>query len=195
MMTVTNTAKKIRRRDVAGLSLAAFVTGLGAITLIADASPLAGRWILLACFVLVGAGLAIFDARHHRLPDIGTLPLAAGIFGGVFALRNATGDTTALTNAVLVSAALAGVLFILGVISGLGLGDVKLSLSIGMLLGGISWELPFLAVVAGFFLAVPHAVIGLAQRRNNPDRPSRLAFGPYLVAGTALVGAWTLATG
>lgn len=191
-MTVTSAATKTRRRDVAGLSVAAFVTGLGAITLIAGTSPLAGRWTLLACFTLVGVGLAVVDARHQRLPDLGTLPLAAGILGGILALRNTTGDTTALTLAVLLAAALAGILFILGVFSGLGLGDVKLSLSIGLMLGGISWELPFLAVVAGFFLAVPHAVIGLAQRRNNPDRPSRLAFGPYLVAGTTLVCAWVL---
>lgn len=177
-------------RRVFGLCLATFAFGLGGMFFIGRGSLLAAEWAMLCAFAVAGVFLAVTDARTRRLPDVATLPLAAGLLGGIVALVAVSGDGGSGANAVGMSIALGAGLFVIGVFTGLGLGDVKLALSIGLLLGWHSWELPLVALVAANVLAVPHAIIGIVRRRRNTSVDTHLSFGPYLVVATVLLGVY-----
>ncbi|MFL0410331.1 prepilin peptidase [Microbacterium paludicola] len=150
------------------------------------------RWIALAAFVLVGVALAVVDVREQRLPDLLTLPLAAFLAALVWVAAIVGDGIPMAVVATLTALGFALILFLMGLAGGLGLGDVKLGLSIGLLLGLFSWHLTPVALLAACILALPQAIVGLIRRRRHPDAPGDLAFGPYLVGGTLLVMAWVL---
>lgn len=177
-------------RRVLGLCLAAFVFGLGGVFFIGRGSLLAAEWAILCAFAAVGVFLAVIDARTRRLPDAVTLPLATGLAGAIVALVAVSGQGNSGASAVGMSVALGAGLFIIGVLTGLGLGDVKLALSIGLLLGWHSWELPLVALAAANVLAVPRAIIGIVRRRTGTSTDAHLSFGPYLVVATVILGAY-----
>ena len=65
----------------------------------------------------------------------------------------------------------------------MGLGDVKLSLLIGVLLG------PVLTIAAMFVAFVSGAAVGLVLiARQQKQLSSQIPFGPFLVGGTLLIG-------
>lgn len=140
-------------------------------------------------FAALGVALAVIDLRHHRLPDLLTLPAypAAGLLLGVGALAVPVGPRH-------FAGALAGMgaawLFFLLLFlihpAGLGWGDVKLSGVIGLYLG---W-LGITAVAAGLFgafaLAAVSGLVLIAAGRAT--RKSQIPFGPFmLVAALAVI--------
>ncbi|MFB9776783.1 hypothetical protein [Brevibacterium otitidis] len=68
--------------------------------------------------------------------------------------------------------------------STMGLGDVKLSISVGLLTAAVSPYGPLLAIVLINGIAVVHVLLLLAARRRQWT--SKIAFGPYM-----LIGTWT----
>ncbi|MFK0127107.1 prepilin peptidase [Streptomyces nigra] len=68
---------------------------------------------------------------------------------------------------------------------GLGLGDVKLALGLGAVLGWYGWPILLIGVFAGFLFGAVYG-IGLVMA-GRAGRRSRFAFGPFLLAG-ALAG-------
>lgn len=181
-------------RRVLGLCLAAFLVGIGGVFLIARGSVPAAEWVMLGAFASAGAFLSVIDARTRRLPDVLTLPLAAGLAGAVVALVAVTGDGSSAASAAGMGLAVGVVLFVVGMFTGLGLGDVKLAVSIGLLLGWHSWELPIVALAVANGLAVPHAIVGLVRRRRGVVSDTHLPFGPYLVGATVFLGAYAVIT-
>lgn len=179
-------------RRVLGLCLAAFGVGVGGVFLIGRGSVPAAEWTMLGVFAVAGVFLSVIDARTRRLPDMVTLPLAAGLAGAIVALVAVSGDGSSGASAVGMGLALGVGLFVIGMVTGLGLGDVKLALSIGLLLGWHSWELPLLALAAANVLAVPHAIIGLMRRKRGTSTDAHLSFGPYLVVATVLLGVYAM---
>lgn len=74
--------------------------------------------------------------------------------------------------------------------STMGMGDVKLSVSVGLLTTALSPSGPILALLLINGIAVVHVIILLATKRRQ--WASKIAFGPYMLIGTwttVLVGA------
>lgn len=147
-------------------------------------------WGGLTGLILGGVAgvLGLIDARTHRLPNKGTYPLVAFLCVAVL-IGAATGHSG--TQAAFLSG-LGSALFllILAVASGggLGLGDVKLSASLGMWSGWLTEWSAITFVAASFILGGLVAVALMVTRRAN--RRSHLAFGPFLILGAA-VASWT----
>ncbi|MFE4668272.1 prepilin peptidase [Streptomyces sp. NPDC056716] len=140
----------------------------------------------LAVWLLVlppGVLLALVDRRVHRLPDVLTLPLAAAVPAllGLAALFPAhAGDWQ---TALLGAAALAAGFLALHLVnpSGMGFGDVKLSLVAGAALGWYGWPTVLFGTFAGFTGGAVYAGALIAVRRAG--RGTAIAFGPFLLAG------------
>lgn len=172
---------------VAGFGLSAALTAL----LPANLDIPVGEWGALAVFLAGGIPLAIIDARTFRLPNRGTFPLAAALAGYWVALALATGEWGKLIQALICALAIAAVALLIGMLGTLAFGDIKLMLAIGILTGWVSWILPLYALIAGYFIGIPHASVLLARKKHGGS--THLAFGPYLAAGAALAYAASLA--
>ncbi|MEW2413769.1 A24 family peptidase [Streptomyces sp. NPDC046866] len=131
--------------------------------------------------------LALVDRTVQRLPDVLTLPLAGGLalgLGGAALLPGAAGSWRL---ALLGGAALGGAYLLLFLINpaGLGFGDVKLALALGVALGWYGWGVWALGAFAGFLYGALYG-LGLVLRRPA-GRKQAFPFGPFMVAG-ALTG-------
>ncbi|MDT0415224.1 A24 family peptidase [Streptomyces sp. DSM 41982] len=140
-------------------------------------------WLLLA-----PPGILLFrtDLRVQRLPDpltLTTAPLAAALLGlAALHPEHAGSWPRALLGAVALAGGFA-VLFLVSP-SGLGFGDVKLALLLGLALTWYGWGALFLGVFAGFLLAALYGLVLIALRRAT--RRTAIPFGPALLAGAYL---------
>ncbi|MFT2020095.1 prepilin peptidase [Streptomyces sp. 796.1] len=137
-------------------------------------------WLLL---VPLGVLLAGVDLAVHRLPDVLTLPMAVGsaaLLGGAALLPGAGGSWS---RAVFGGLALGGAYFVLFLInpSGMGFGDVKLALTLGVALGWYGWDVLFLGAFTGLLLGAFYGVALVLTRRAS--RKAALAFGPFMIVG------------
>ncbi|MCX4654878.1 A24 family peptidase [Streptomyces microflavus] len=167
-------------------TLAPLVTVLACTVLAAatGARPELAGWLLLAPVAVL---LATVDRRVHRLPDPLTFPLAAAavlLLGGAALLPGHAGSWT---SALLGGLALGGFYFLLFLINpnGMGFGDVKLALALGVALGWYGWEVLFLGGFAGFLFGAAYG-LGLVLLRRA-GRRTGIPFGPFMIAG-ALTG-------
>ncbi|MER5767696.1 prepilin peptidase [Streptomyces sp. NPDC001985] len=151
-------------------------------------------WLLLVPFAVL---LALVDRRVHRLPDRLTLPLAAAaalLLGPVSLLPGAAGSWPAALLGGLTLGAAYLLLFLIHP-GGLGFGDVKLALSLGVVLGWHGWPALFAGAFAGFLFGSLYGaglmLLGRAGRR------SVIPFGPFMTAGAfagVLLGALSATT-
>ncbi|MFD3413925.1 prepilin peptidase [Streptomyces cyaneofuscatus] len=166
--------------------LAPLVTVLACLALAAATGPRPelAAWLLLAPPAVL---LATVDRRVHRLPDPLTLPLAAAavLFLGGAALF--PGHAGSWTSGLLGGLVLGGFYFLLFLINpnGMGFGDVKLALALGVALGWYGWEVLFLGGFAGFLFGAAYG-LGLVLLRRA-GRKTGIPFGPFMIAG-ALTG-------
>ncbi|RZU72691.1 leader peptidase (prepilin peptidase)/N-methyltransferase [Micromonospora kangleipakensis] len=131
--------------------------------------------------------LALVDAAVHRLPDRLSYPAAAGTWA-LLGLAALTGPGPAPW----LRATLAGSGLALGFAAttlllgrrGFGLGDAKLALSVGALLGWYGWPVLLAGLVLAFALSALVALTLLATRRVRWS--SHLPFGPFLIIATPL---------
>jgi leader peptidase (prepilin peptidase)/N-methyltransferase len=75
--------------------------------------------------------------------------------------------------------------------AGLGAGDVKLSAVLGLYLGWVSVDAVVLGIASGFVLGALFSLALIAIRRGN--RRTKVAFGPWMLAGAWLVIAFAAA--
>lgn len=148
-------------------------------------------WLLPALLVLTWALVVatIIDLEHRIIPNKLTYPLAPIVLVLLFlaaALTDAWGD---LTRGLIVGFALPAGMFLLSETfrvlrgqAGMGMGDVKLAVSLGLVLGYLGgWE-----VVIGLYATIISAVliaVGL-MLAGRAKLASRVPFGPYLAIGT-----------
>ncbi|MDI9887563.1 A24 family peptidase [Streptomyces sp. HNM0645] len=140
-------------------------------------------WLLLAPVAVL---LALVDRNVHRLPDRLTLPLAAAaaaLLGGAALLPGAGGSWPAALLGGLVLGAAYLVLFLVNP-NGMGFGDVKLALSLGVALGWYGWEVLFVGAFAGFLLGAFYG-LGLVLLRGA-GRGTAIPFGPFMISGTLI---------
>ncbi|MEU5158390.1 A24 family peptidase [Streptomyces sp. NPDC020875] len=159
------------------------VVAAGACALLAAATgprPELAVWLLLVPFATV---LAQVDIRVHRLPDRLTLPLAAGAAGLLGAVAPLPGAAGSWPTALLGGAALGAGYFVLFLLhpGGLGFGDVKLALGLGVVLGWYGWSVLLAGACAGFLFG---SVYGLGLMvRGRAGRRDAIPFGPFMIVG------------
>ncbi|MFC8846735.1 MULTISPECIES: prepilin peptidase [unclassified Micromonospora] len=129
--------------------------------------------------------LTLIDAAVHRLPDRLTWPAAAGVLAlhGVAAATSAGAGPwlrAAVAGAGL-ALAFAATTLLLGR-RGFGLGDAKLALGVGALLGWYGWPVLVLGLLVTFTLSALTSLALLLARRVRWS--SHLPFGPFLALGT-----------
>jgi leader peptidase (prepilin peptidase)/N-methyltransferase len=169
-----------------GRLLAPLVTALSCAALAAATGPRPelAVWLLLAPFAVL---LALVDHNVHRLPDQLTLPLAAAaaVLLGLAALL--PGDAGSWPTALLGGLVLGAAYFVLFLVhpNGMGFGDVKLALSLGVALGWYGWAVLFIGAFAGFLLGALYGLGLILLRRAN--RRTAIPFGPFMIGG-ALAG-------
>ncbi len=131
--------------------------------------------------------LASIDVAVHRLPDRLTIPAYLGTTAFLAAAAAVDGELGELVRALAGGAALAGCYLGLFVISpaGMGLGDSKMSASLGTVLAWFGWNTLLAGAAAGFILAAIYAATLLVLRRAT--RGQQMPFGPFMIAGSYLV--------
>jgi prepilin signal peptidase PulO-like enzyme (type II secretory pathway) len=121
--------------------------------------------------------LACFDFVTHRIPNQVTLPAMAV----VLVLRGVFTPGTLPEALIAGAAGFAGFLLLVMVTrGGFGMGDVKLTALLGLLLGGALVPALLVGIVAG---GVASAVVALLKPGG---RKQAIAYGPYLCFGAAL---------
>jgi leader peptidase (prepilin peptidase)/N-methyltransferase len=143
---------------------------------------------MAAWLLMTGAGvvLAGIDVSVHRLPRpvlavtaaaIGPLVVVAGLYDR---------DVGLLLRAALSGAAFAVVYLILAFAGSgwVGLGDVYLAAILGLLLGTGPVSGVLVGALTPYLLATPILAARVAFRHLT--RGSRVAWGPYLIAGSVL---------
>ncbi|MFF3400554.1 prepilin peptidase [Streptomyces sp. NPDC002659] len=141
-------------------------------------------WLLLTPFAVL---LALVDRAVHRLPDQLTLPLAAAAAALLGLAALFPGDGGSWSTALLGGLVLGAAYFVLFLIhpNGMGFGDVKLALSLGVVLGWYGWAILFAGAFAGFLLGSMYGLGLMALRRAS--RKTAIPFGPFMIVG-ALAG-------
>lgn len=141
-------------------------------------------WLLLTPFAVL---LALVDRAVHRLPDQLTLPLAAAAAALLGLAALLPGDGGSWPTALLGGLVLGAAYFVLFLIhpNGMGFGDVKLALSLGVVLGWYGWAILFGGAFAGFVLGSLYGLGLMALRRAS--RKTAIPFGPFMIVG-ALAG-------
>jgi leader peptidase (prepilin peptidase) / N-methyltransferase len=71
---------------------------------------------------------------------------------------------------------------------GMGQGDARLSLFLGMYLGWLGWRQLFVGMFAGFLLGSIGGIVLIVLRRAG--RKTQIAFGPYLAIGALIITLW-----
>ncbi|MEA5366188.1 prepilin peptidase [Amycolatopsis sp., V23-08] len=159
-------------------ALAAGLTALGAtaVTVRWLTGGWPGWWLPVpALLTVVAVPLALADLRHLRLPDVLTLP-AYPLFGAAIGAAALGGGgpslaLRALAAALLFGGAHAAVHHFAP--ASLGAGDVKLSGSLGAILGAAGWPALLLATCSAALLTL--AMAAVRRRERVPHGPALLA--------------------
>ncbi|MEH1123882.1 prepilin peptidase [Micromonospora sp. CPCC 206061] len=136
------------------------------------------------CWAAVfGVVLAFVDVVVHRLPDRLTLPAAGGtaVLLGLSAVLD--GEPRRYAVALASGLGLAAFYLVLALIApaGMGLGDVKLALCVGLVAGWFGWQVAVLAAMAGFLMAGLYAAGLLVMGRVS--RKDHVPHGPFMLLG------------
>jgi leader peptidase (prepilin peptidase) / N-methyltransferase len=149
--------------------------------ILAVLSTHAGPWQrpALGWAALLGVSLAFVDLRVHRLPDV----LTAAFFGGTLLFLAASGELSRLGWALLwaLSSCTLYLVLVLASPASMGLGDAKLALGVGLVLGWFGWPTMLLGLSCGFALAAAFGGTMLALRRVG--RKDQIAHGPFMLLG------------
>ena len=142
-------------------------------------------WILPALLVFAAAStvLALVDLAEKRLPNAVIFPTLGVVAVLLVPPTWASGEWIALLWAVGGSAAMFAVYFILALISpsSMGMGDVKLALVIGLLLGWFGLNAWLIGLLAAFVVGGLVAIVALVLRRVTLR--GSIPFGPSMVVG------------
>ncbi len=133
---------------------------------------------------VIMAVLFAYDAKWFLLPDGYSRALAVVGIIAVVVSSQSIADYASAFGAVAIMSGLYGLLYLVSRGAWVGLGDVKLGLGLGLLLG--SWELAFIALFLANLIGCLIVIPLLATKKLQ--RTSKVPFGPMLIAGTVI--AW-----
>lgn len=142
---------------------------------------------VVVCFALAAPLLIWVDLLEHRLPDLVVLPLLL-VLGPLTVVAGLVEQTPGRIGAAALGAGSAAVLFLLLFLASpgsLGLGDVKLAPSVGLLLGWHGWQFVVLGLIAILVLGCVHGLVQavVARRIRGVD----IAFGPAMLVAALAV--------
>jgi leader peptidase (prepilin peptidase)/N-methyltransferase len=133
-----------------------------------------------------GVALSMIDVDHKRLPNAIVYPTAIVVGAWLIGVSLLSGQPGLALRTLLAGLALFAFYLVLKLVypAGMGLGDVKLALVLGMALGWLSWS----AVVIGTFLAFAlGALVGVTViARGRGGRKTAIPFGPFMLGGALL---------
>jgi leader peptidase (prepilin peptidase)/N-methyltransferase len=134
-----------------------------------------------ACVALVAV-----DLDSKLLPNRITYPALALVAALLLAASLAEHDLGRMARALAAAAVAAALLLALALISpgGMGLGDVKFALVLGLALGWLGWEAVAAGLIGAFLLGGLAALAALLVLRA--DRKTQIPFGPWLALGAIL---------
>ncbi len=145
----------------------------------------AATWMLLPLLVFAAAAtvLALVDLIEHRLPNAVVFPALGAVAALLLLATLLTGRPAAFLFALAGAGAMFAVYLLLALISpgAMGMGDVKLALLIGLVLGWFGLSAWLIGLLAAFVIGGVIAVIGLATRRVSLR--GSIPFGPSMLAG------------
>ena len=158
----------------------------------AVAARFGASWELPAYLVLTAALLAIsiIDLEHFIVPDRITAPLTVASLALLGVATIAEGDGWRFGRTLLGGVTFFAFLLVLNLAypKGMGMGDVKLSFSLGLFLGWLGWGQVFLGGFLAFLLG---AVVGVGLILTGlKGRKDVVPFGPFLALGTMLTILW-----
>ncbi|MFI2257933.1 prepilin peptidase [Streptomyces tubercidicus] len=127
--------------------------------------------------------LAAVDQRVRRLPDVLTLPLAAAGAVLLGLVGRLTGETAAWRRALLGGLLLGAFYLVLYLANprGIGLGDVKLAVGLGIALGWYGWRTLVTGGAAGVLIGALYGAGLLLIRRGARD--TAMPLGPFMIIG------------
>ncbi len=136
-----------------------------------------------AAIAIVTVPLFLIDIKLYRLPNL--LTYSSAIAVTIFAVTQAviTGDWVAFMWTMLCGLIPAFLLFLIAVFSknGMGLGDVKLVVSLGIAAGMFSYRSAIATFVVAFLIGGLYSLGILLTKKGNSK--SAIPFGPFLLAG------------
>ncbi len=137
-------------------------------------------WLIIST---LGIPLVVIDLRLHRLPDrltvaLFTTSLLISIGCGIIGKQSGR-----ILYALIGAFSLALFYFIIALLSkgGMGMGDVKLALSIGLASGFFSAHLVIVATFVAFGLGSAIGLFLMATGKAN--RKTAIPFGPFMIVG------------
>lgn len=139
------------------------------------------RAMLVGAFLAVLVVITFIDIDHLLIPDRVVLPAAGAGLAAAIALRPSHWWEYAVAA---IGAALFLMVLVLAWPGGMGMGDVKMALLMGAVLGGYVGVAMFLAFLLGGLVGVGLLVTRVKTRKD------KVPFGPYLAAGSALAALW-----
>lgn len=143
--------------------------------------------IMIAVFLSLMPAIAWIDIEHRIIPNRITYPAFLGFAAYVvvaWLFDGGTDPMRALVGALLYG----GVLFIVALVSrGMGMGDVKLALVIGVVLGSLGLRYVGVAAAGAVLFGGLGGLVALAVGR---DRKTMIPFGPYMAAGAVVAAFW-----
>lgn len=156
---------------------------LGAATSIPETIAASAWFLALAWFAAASIALAAIDLDTHRLPNAIVYPTILMSLGTALIAAGVTLDPALAVRALGGAIALSGGYLLLALAwkGGMGLGDVKLAVAIGALLGWVGWGALAVGAFAAFLVGGLVAIILMVTRRVN--RRGGIPFGPWMLAG------------
>ncbi|KQZ11095.1 hypothetical protein ASD23_03015 [Agromyces sp. Root1464] len=145
-------------------------------------------WILpaLLAFAACATVLSIVDLAEKRLPNAVVFPALGAVAVLLVPATWATGMWMSLVWALVGSAAMFAVYFLLALISpaSMGMGDVKLALVIGLLLGWFGLSAWLVGLLAAFVVGGVVAIVALLLKRVTLR--GSIPFGPSMLVGALI---------
>lgn len=131
--------------------------------------------------IAISIPLAITDIREHRLPNKLTLSAALLTITSLVAASVVSGDWQALISALVAALATFLIGWFLAARAAIGMGDIKLLISLNAFAGYFSPLLPLISMAVALLAAILISAIFLFGRRLSLQ--SSIALGPYLLLG------------
>ena len=144
--------------------------------------------LLGLALVLLLIPVTLIDLDHRIIPNRLTYP-AFLVFAAAIVLAWLVDAPVDPVSGAIGVALYGGFLFIVALISpkGMGLGDVKLTAVIGLVLGSIGLRFVGVAAGAAIVLGGVGGIVALAMGRSRKDA---IPFGPYIAVGAVVGGLW-----
>lgn len=174
MLTTPRTSDTMERAIAGICGLASAI----AVAVAHRATPLLA--MVLIGLVLTSVKLSLIDFRCHRLPNQIVGILAATMTASLLAFDLATADVERFAIAITYAGAAVAGFFVIHLIAGLGMGDVKYAYSIFLTLGWLGEPAVRIGLLVMCLAGSGGAIVCLMRQKTLQHT---LAYGPFMTAG------------